>query len=116
MRVLEFEVEKQRVRKKPECDFSNIVSDTDGYLKAKFFFTGVDWVGCRKAASFFIDGVDENGNSVSKEYPVLLDSDNTCVIPRDALTGDRFQVSVVGTRGTSYKVKTGKTKVKQEVG
>ena len=107
MRVLEFEVSKQRVRKRPECDFSNIVSGTTGYLKAKFHFSGLDWLGCKKAASFWLD---------DREYPVMLDKDNSCTIPADALIGERFYVSVMGMRGTSYKIKTGKTRVKQEVG
>lgn len=106
MRILEFEVEKQRLRKNPDCDFSNIVPGTSGYLKAVFHFNSPDWIGCKKAASFWLD---------DREYPVLLDNENSCIIPADALMGGRFEVSVLGMREGSYRILTGKTKVKQEV-
>ena len=104
MRTLEFVVESQLIKKKTDCDFSNIVAGSIGYLKAKFHFSP-EWMGCRKAASFWVDG---------NEYPVLLDTFNSCVIPPEALTGDRFSVSVTGVK-SDYKIKTTKTKVRQEV-
>lgn len=107
MRILEFDVEKQRVRKKPGCDFSKIVAGSSGYLRAKFHFTGPDWSGCKKAASFWTE--DEH------EHPMILDNNNSCLIPADALVGDRFFVSVTGMRGTYYTIKTDRTRVKQEV-
>jgi hypothetical protein len=104
-RILEFEVDKQRLTKKRSCDFSHIVSGTVGYLKAKFYFSQSEWEGCKKAASFWID---------DKEHAVLLDNDDTCDIPETALMSDRFSVSVTGLRD-GYKITTTKTKVKQEV-
>lgn len=106
MRILEFEVDKQRLRKNIYCDFTNIVAGTEGYLKAKFDFIGPDWLGCKKAASFWYNG---------HEYAVMLDSDNSCMIPTDALIGDMFEVQVSGMRDKSYQIKTIKNKVKQEV-
>ena len=104
MRTLEFVAESQLLKKKTDCDFSNIVAGSVGYLEAKFHFSS-EWDDCRKAASFWADG---------NEYPVLLDSNNTCVIPPQALTGERFLVSVTGVR-SEYKIKSTKTKVRQEV-
>lgn len=105
MRTLEFVVEGQLIKKKTDCDFSNIVAGSVGYLKAKFYFSS-EWDGCKKAASFW----SNDGN----EYPVLLDSNDECVISPHALTGERFQVSVTGAK-TNYKIKSTKTKVRQEV-
>lgn len=104
MRTLEFVTEAQLLKKKTDCDFSNIVAGSVGYLKAKFHFSK-EWDDCRKAASFWLDG---------NEYSVLLDADDTCLIPPLALTGDRFLVSVTGVK-SEYKIKTTKTKVRQEV-
>lgn len=105
-RILEFDVNKQRLTKKRSCDFSNIVAGSVGYLKAKFYFSQSEWRGCKKAASFWVD---------DKETAVLLDKNNTCIIPPEVLMGDMFSVSVMGVR-TDYKILTNKTKVRQEVG
>lgn len=104
-RTLEFDVEKQRLTKVRECDFSCLVAGSIGYLRAKFNFPFSGWHGCKRAASFWVD---------DKEYAVLLDDDDSCVIPSEALVGDRFYVSVMGAR-PNYKIETNKVKVKQEV-
>lgn len=104
-RILEFEVNKQRLTKKRDCDFTNIVAGSIGYLKAKFYFSQDEWRDCRKAASFWID---------NEEHAALLDEYDCCVIPQAALARDRFFVSVTGAR-SDYRIVTNKTKVKQEV-
>lgn len=106
-RVLEFVVDKQRLTKKKDCDFSNIVAGSVGYLRAKFYFSD-EWKNCKKVGSFAL--------SDSEEFPVLLDNKDSCLIPKQALTGDKFFVSVLGGNPkTSYRIKTTKVKVKQEV-
>ena len=105
MRILEFEVKGQTIEKREGSDFSGLVAGTDGYLQAKFIFKGNEWRECIKAASFFSDGV---------EYAAILDSNNTCVIPKEALTRRRFSVSITGIR-KGFKIKTNRTDVKQEV-
>lgn len=104
-RILEFDVNKQRLTKKRNCNFANIVAGSIGYLKAKFYFSQDEWRDCRKAASFWIG---------EEEHAVLLDNNDSCIIPPEVLTFDRFQVSVTGMR-SDYRIKTNKTKVKQEV-
>ena len=104
-RILEFEVNQQRIIKKRDCDFSHIVAGTEGYLKAKFYFHQGEWDGCKKAASFWIG---------EEEHARLLDSENSCVIPPEVLTGERFHISVTGV-SENYKIKTNRVKVKQEV-
>lgn|GEM_PF-842968 len=104
-RILQFDVDKQRIVRKKSCDFSNIVAGSKGYLRAKFFFSQEEWSGCRKAASFWLD---------DKEYAVLLDENDSCEIPSEVLVGNRFNISVTGVKN-DYKITTNKTKVKQEV-
>lgn len=104
MRTLSFKVDGQRIKKQANCDFSGLVAGSMGYLRAKFTFSE-DWLGCKKAASFWVG---------DKEHPALLDDDDSCMIPPEALVGELFKVSVVGV-SPNYKIVTSKTKVKQEV-
>lgn len=104
MRVLEFEVNKQRITKKQGCDFSCIVAGSVGYLLAKFHFSE-EWDKCdKKVASFWLD---------DEEYARFI-TDNLCPIPEQALVGEEFGVSVIGV-GVEYRINTNLTKVKQEV-
>lgn len=104
MRTLEFTVDRQRLRKKSDCDFTGIVAGSIGFLRAQFNCSN-EWDGCKKAASFWVNDT---------EYAVMLDENNYCDIPSEALTGDRFEVSLIGVK-SNYKITTNKTKVKQEV-
>lgn len=106
MRTLEFEVSQQKLRKYPGSDFSGIVAGSIGYLNAKFHFSQ-DWEGCKKVASF--------SDSSTIEYPVLLDADNKCEIPREVLSGDVFYVTVLGAKSADYRLSTNTMKIKQEV-
>ena len=104
-RILEFDINKQRMTKKRSCDFSHIVAGTAGYLKAKFYFSKDEWEKCRKAASFWVE---------DQEYAELLDENNMCTIPKEVLTGRIFEVSVSG-RNDEYVIRSNKVKVRQEV-
>ena len=39
MRTLKFKVDGQIITKHPDCDFSNLVPGTEGYLRAEFIFS-----------------------------------------------------------------------------
>lgn len=105
MRTLEFNVQKQRIIKRSECDFSGLVAGSENYIEAKFYFSQ-EWEKCKtKIARFW------NGN---EEHAVFINNTNTCTIPREALTSDCFYVSVIGV-DTSYRIGTNRSKVKQEV-
>jgi len=108
MRILEFEAKGQKLSKKPGCDFSHIIMGSVGYLKAKFYFSEEDWADCRKVASFYVGDVD---------YAVLLDADDSCIIPADAVKREVFEVMVTGAKNIPhlYRIETNKYKVKQEV-
>ncbi len=108
MRTLKFVVEGQSIKKKSDCDFSGLVSGSENYLKAKFLFS-VEWHGCKKAASFWL-----GSGETAKEYAVLLDDFDSCMIPSEVLTAEQFKVSVTGVKKL-YKITTNQTKVRQEV-
>ena len=106
MRILEFNVAKQRLTKKRDCNFSGLVAGSVGYLHAKFYFSENEWGNCSdKIARFWIDG---------QEHAVRLDNANVCVIPPEVLTGKKFEVSVLGA-ASGYRIETNKINVRQEV-
>lgn len=104
MRVLSFTVTGQKLERDPACDFAGIVSNTRGYLRAKFRFSA-DWKGCKKVAIF---------TGIGKEVPTPLAGD-MCEIPPEALTGNLVQVAVVGQRGT-VRITTNTLEFKQSTG
>lgn len=103
MRVLKFNVNAQRLKKDPNCDFANIVAGTSGYLKAHFTFSS-EWDNSIKVARFWRSG---------KEYAVEL-RDDECYIPTEALTGMTFGVSVLGQYAT-HRITTNRVLIRQEV-
>lgn len=106
MRILDFEVERQRVKRSQSCDFSGLVAGSVGYLRARFNFVGSDWQNCRAiVARFWID---------DKEYATTLDKENGCEIPSEVLKEEKFAVSVLGAN-TAYRIETNKVYVRQEV-
>lgn len=105
MRILEFNVDKQRLSKRPGCDFSDLVAGSVGYLKAKFYFPD-EWDKCStKIARFWIG---------DQEHAESLDTDYCCVIPPEVLIGKKFEVSVLGA-SSDYKIETNKITVRQVV-
>lgn len=105
MRVLSFTVTGQKLAADPVCDFSGLVSNSRGYLQARFRFSA-DWAGCKKAAIF---------TGIGEGCPVPL-VNNACVIPADALTGNTVQVCVVGLRSDGYRIPTNTIEFKQKTG
>lgn len=106
MRILEFNVNKQRLNKKPDCDFSGLVAGSVGYLQAKFYFSEKEWTDCAtKIARFWIN---------DQEHAKILDFDNSCEIPFEVLIGKKFEVSVMGVN-TGYKIETNRIAVRQGV-
>lgn len=105
-RILEFDVQKQRLRKRAGCDFTGIVAGSVGYLRAKFYLSPEEWQDCTvKVARFWLG---------DKESSVKLDSNCSCEIPSEVLTGEKFSVSVLG-KSSNYQIETNEIKVKQEV-
>lgn len=108
MRRLIFNVSGQKIEKNSMCDFENIVAGSEGYLLAKFMFYGNSWKGFKKAARF----VDEAG----VEHAALLDTNDTCTIPKEVLDGVFFKVGAMGVSEDKAKqIVTAWITIKQEV-
>lgn len=106
MRTLEFNVQKQRLKKKTSCDFSGLVAGSVGYLQAKFNFSNDEWSKCStKIARFWIE---------EQEHAEFLDEADSCSIPPEVLTGSMFGVSVIGA-APGYKIETNRIYVRQGV-
>ena len=103
MRTLKFLVNGQLIRYDPECDFSGIVSGTEGYLQAEFNFSE-DWDDCIKIARFW------RGN---EEHAVFIENDK-CDIPSEVLNNKTFRVSVIGKK-EKFLITTNAALVRQEV-
>ena len=108
MRTLEFEVRGQKLERKKSCRWENIVAGSVNYLRVKFYFYGNEWTEYDKAVSFFADGKDAG------EEGVLLDNNDSCVIPARILIGPEFSLSVSGIKGNNM-IKTNRVTVEQEV-
>ena len=107
MRILRFKVDDQIITRDPDCDFSNLVPGTEGYLQAEFSFSK-EWVGSTKVAAFY--------SKLGKEYtPQVLKDGRTCIIPAEACAKRDFFIRVVGKRG-GYKIVTNKVEVNQTGG
>ena len=104
MRTLSFIVAGQKLERDPACDFSGIVSNSQGYLYAKFRFSP-DWKLCKKVAIF---------TGTGKECFAPLKGD-LCEIPAQALTGNTVQVCVVGQRD-NIRIPTNVLEFKQHTG
>jgi hypothetical protein len=108
MRTLKFIVEDQILKLDPECDFSDLVPGTEGYLRAEFVFSR-EWNGYVKVAGFY--------SPMGTEYePQILKDGRSCIIPAEALVRRKFRVQVHG-KGTKGKImKTNKVTVCQNGG
>lgn len=102
MRLLEFTTNNRQLKKSPTCDFSEITRGNGGQLAAKFEFSR-EWDGYRKAASFWVDGV---------EHAAAL-ADGFCIVPSEALGGRLFSVTVTGARG-GHRMTTNRVIVRLE--
>ena len=104
MRTLVFNVKNQMIQRDSSCDFSGLVAGTSGYLKAKFILSDA-WNNCAKVAGFF--------SKDDKELtPCVLESDNTCLIPADALKYHEFKIRLYGKR-KDYTITTQPITIKQ---
>lgn len=93
MRVLSFIVEDQMIRKDPACDFTNLISGTGGYLKARFVFNqewrGYTTIAIKSWALFNRDEADNiHINGVVTDQNVSIEGkisgSNQIIIPPNA--------------------------------
>lgn len=106
MRTLRFIVKNQIIEPDPNCDFSNIVPGTEGYLRVEFEFSS-DWRGCTKVAQFWSGGKECE--------PKALKEGRYCMVPADASVNRSFDIRVYGRRG-ALKLVTNEVTVIQDGG
>ena len=107
MRTLKFIVDDQIIKEDPNCDFSNLVPGTEGYLQAEFAFSS-EWRGATKIVGFW--------SMMGTEYePQKLSDGCTCIIPAEALKRHSFKMQVIGKRG-DMRITTNKIIVNQDGG
>lgn len=107
MRTLKFIVENQHIDKDSECDFSNIVSGTSGYLVAEFA-TSQEWDGCRVIATF--SKLPLFDHMAVESVPLIH---GKCTIPDSVLKSRKFTVQLTGIN-KSYMITTDTFLVNQE--
>jgi len=103
MRTLEFITHGQKLLKNDTCDFSNIIPNSEHYLKIRIYFDNT-WNGMIKAAVFKERDI---------EIPVLL-THCECEIPSEVLTRRSFSVRIEGKKDDTL-VRTNTIIIKQEV-
>lgn len=107
MRVLKFIVNGQTISQDPNCDFSGLFPNSNGYIQAKFSFSK-EWENCMKVAAFY--------SNLGIEYPPrVLNNSNTCMIPVEVLRKSIFKVKVLG-KSDEYNLETNKVTVHQRGG
>ena len=109
MRTLKFIVDGQIIKQDPNCDFTDLVPGSEGYLQAEFSFSP-NWNNCAKIASFY--------SAMGKEYePQILKDGKTCIIPAEALKREVFKIQLIGrSKFTKTKIITNKVEVRQNGG
>lgn len=104
MRTLRFIVKGQTISLDPQCDFEGLIPGTEGYLQAEFSFSK-EWESCVKVVAFF--------SNLGREYePQVVNKQNVCIIPHDALKNRVFKVQVIGKK-ENYTLRTNRIAVKQ---
>lgn len=94
MLVIEFNCRNQRLSR---YTAGVVASNSYGYLKFKFNFKTSDWDDVSvKMANFSYKG---------RNYPILIDEDNICTVPKEVIKIPSFSVSVFGGGITTNTVK-----------
>lgn len=94
MLVIKFSVKNQRLSRYTS---GVIASNSYGYLKFEFNFMTNDWNNVSvKMANFSYRG---------RNYPVLIDENNMCLVPKEVIKSPEFAVSVFGGGITTNTVK-----------
>ena len=108
MKVLRFIVDKQIIKQDPDCDFTELVPGSEGYLQAQFSFSP-EWKGFAKVASFY--------STMDREYePQILKDGKTCSIPAEASKRTQFKIKIVGKNNYGMKLTTNAVEVNQNGG
>lgn len=108
MRTLKFIVEGLIIKQDPNCDFSNLVPGTKGYLQAEFSFSD-EWKRCNKVVAFL------SSDNTREFPPQILEDGKTCMIPAEATARKTFAIKIIGGK-SDLKLITNKVIVTQDGG
>ena len=99
MRTLQFIVDGETITLDPSCELSGLFPGTNQEICAKFVFSP-EWKSRVKVAAFW--------SMLNKEYPPkVIEDDDTCLIPAEALARSAFKVQILGKyRGQIFKTNT----------
>lgn len=107
MRVLNFIVNDKTIIQDPECDFSGMFPGREKDMIVKFSFSP-EWKSYAKVVAFW--------SILGSEYPPqLLNDENTCKIPIEALQRPAFEIQVYG-KTKNKKLETTKLTIYQSGG
>lgn len=88
MRTLKFIVDNDTLMKDNSCSFAGLFPGTNQDIRAEFSFSP-GWTGISKVAAFY--------SMLEKEYaPQIIDNENGCIIPPEALNLPAFKMQVLG--------------------
>ena len=91
MRTLKFVVNGRTLEQDPTCDFSGLFPSADQHIEAEFSFSG-EWKHAVKVVAFY--------SILGEEYPPqVINEENRCVIPPEALIRPVFRMQVLGNLG-----------------
>lgn len=98
MRVLKFIVEDETITLDPTNDLTALFPGRDEQVRAEFTFSP-EWKNRKKVAAFW--------SVMDKEYPPqVINDDESCIIPTEALGKVAFKVQVIGKRLGGVLIKT----------
>lgn len=99
MRTLKFIVDKTTLAQDSATSFDGLFPAPNQEIAAEFSFS-YEWNGTPKVAAFY--------SMLGKEYePQLIDKDNRCMIPPEALALPTFKIQILGNnRGTIMTTNT----------
>lgn len=93
MRTLKFIIDKETITQDPSCDFSGLFPGRNPDVRAEFTFSP-EWNNKVKVAAFW--------SAMNAEYPPqIIDEDNGCNIPLEALSRATFDIQILGKRRTN---------------
>lgn len=90
MRKLKFVVDDLSIKQDRTCSFHGLFPGPDQWIEAEFTFSKI-WDGVPKVAAFY--------SMMDKEFtPQIINEDNRCVIPSEALKLPAFKMQILGNK------------------
>lgn len=93
MRTLKFIVTDKTLAQDPTCSFTGLFPAPNQKIEAEFSFSK-EWENIPKVAAFY--------SLLNREFePQVLNEENRCLIPKEALNLPAFRMQVLGINGNA---------------